>query len=220
VPAWGAAVALGVLGVTLLAVYLQRLSIRFSLKALGEASGFWAIAGGGSAGPLLLTFVASAARPRAATLRCFGLRVRLEQRSATPAAPSGAKVEAAPEANVGERRSFWLRNQEPIDWGLFLVEQREVVTNQGVVVRASYDLSDIAMTGKLSAGLATLGAVLPAGIRLEQRAGWSGADTWSVELEGHVRVKLLSLLWHTARFMLAPPRGKPPASLEHETGAA
>jgi hypothetical protein len=180
---WIALVVLALLLVVLAVLIPVRLSL--NLQGRGDPSGLWILAGGAQLGPFALSGAAGRDVPSVMQAHILGRRVWPR-----PAGPS--KRESSPEQRPGKQRSR--RRLDPLDFALFLVQERRRVRVDRLDVDLEYSFADVALTGKMMGAIFMLSAVLPPRIVVRQRSSWESVDKASLALSGSLRVFLVLLL--------------------------
>jgi hypothetical protein len=193
----------------LLLAYLVPVSFNTSLQGRAEPSGGWAVAFGLGVGPIALSAIAAAGVAPFMTCHVFGRKlVRLPlsrwlRRSRAPvtddAKPSPKAVTLSRfEQSVGR----FLRALDPLETALAWWEKERVVEARSLVVDLEYSFRDVALTGRILAGLYVLSAVLPGHWQINQTPSWGSEDRVSLEVDGRFRVWPGRLLLDLARFVL------------------
>jgi len=199
--------------------FFAALRIAFDLRGVGQASGAWAVAFGIEIGPAQLAGMTGSGAKKL-ELRVFGVRVPLpKRRQPGPPAP---KKEPEPEAHEPKRKSRWLEGIDPIDAGLFLLDERRNVAIESLDVTLDYGFRDVALTGKLAGALFMLAGALPPTVRLHQNPSWEGAETWQAHVAGRVAtwpgLVVVEVLWYILRARLR--RRRAPPNVEPRAGTA
>lgn len=190
------------------------LKIELEARGQGERSGAWVIAGAVGVGPLALAGVGRAGAPLHFELRLFGRRVPLPRRR-PPRAARGEEPPARKPAGAKAAQGLRLGPLELLE--LLLAERRRLRIER-LRVEASYGFQDIVLTGKLAGALYALSGALPAGVQLEQRPRFDGAESWELSVDGALRLSLglvlLELVWYMFDKWRARtvPRGRTPSA--------
>ena len=180
-------------------VLLSALRISLDLRALGQASGAWAVAFGLELGPFQLAGVIGPAAPTTLEARLFGYKIALNRwmRAKKPVAP---KPQAKPEPEKARRFPPWL---DPIDALLFLLDERRHLRVEVLDVDLDYGFRDVALTGKIAGVLYALAGALPPPVKINQRPSWEGGETWQAHVVGRIALwpglVLAEVLWYILR---------------------
>ncbi|MDQ2644641.1 MAG: hypothetical protein M3020_12545 [Myxococcota bacterium] len=210
----GSALSLGLLCV------FAALEIAFDLRGVGRANGAWALAFGVEVGPVQLGGVTGSAATKL-ELRLFGFRVPLP-RSREKRAPRPEEPKAP--ADPG-RVSRFFEGLDPVDAGLFVLDERRHIAVESLDVTLDYGFRDVALTGKIAGALYMLAGVLPPRVRIHQNPSWGGAETWQAHLAGRVAtwpaLVVADVLWYIIRARLRRRPSPPvPPQVEPAAGTA
>jgi hypothetical protein len=183
--------------------------IALDARALGQESGFWALAFGLEVGPFQLTGVLRRGTPKQLDAHLFGRRLsfgRLLLRRRKAAAKKVPKPEK-PKGPRAPRLPPWL---DPIDAAVFLFDERRHLLIEQLELDLDYGFQDVTLTGKVAGALYVLSGVLPARVRINQNPRWQGAEAWQVHVDGKLDIwpglVLAEVLWYImrARFRRRP----------------
>jgi hypothetical protein len=216
---WLAASA-ALLGLLMLLAWLLPVSLNSSLQGRAEPSGSWAVALGLGLGPIAFSAIAAAGVVPFVTCHVFGRQlVRLPlsrwQRRKSPPKPDAAQADAdakqaAPPPSLSRvERSVWrlVRSLDPLETLLSWWEKSHLFQVRSLVFDVEYSFRDVALTGRILAGLYMLGAVLPEHWQINQTPSWESEDRVALAANarfriwpGRLLVDLLGfVLKHTAR---------------------
>jgi hypothetical protein len=207
------AVLVGSALLLLLVAVFAALKLSFDLRGVGQASGAWAVAFGVEVGPLQLAGVTGSAVTKL-DLRLFGFRVPWSREKR---APRREKPKPAP--SEPPRRRRFLDGIDPVDAGLFLLDERRHVSIESLDVTLDYGFRDVALTGKIVGALYMLAGALPPQVRIHQNPSWEGAETWQAHVAGRIAtwpaLVVAEVLWYIIRARMrrrpAPPNVEPAA---------
>jgi hypothetical protein len=197
----------------LIVAFFAALKISFDLRGVGQASGAWAVAFGVELGPLQLAGMTGSAATKL-DLRLFGFRVPLSREKRAP-----RREKPKPEPSEPRRRSRFLDGIDPVDAGLFLLDERRHVAIESLDVTLDYGFRDVALTGKIVGALYMLAGALPPQVRIHQNPSWEGAETWQAHVAGRIAtwpaLVVAEVLWYIIRARMrrrpAPPNVEPAA---------
>lgn len=207
----------GLVLVGLVLALLVPLRLELSAEARAEPDGGWAAAGGVALGPIALSSVGARGVPASMHVFVFGKRRFSRELSDAgdelgDAAVEAESDEAEPEREARRpgrlRRWLWER-VDPFDGLAWLLGERRRLRWE-LDVDVSYSFRDVAMTGKLLAGVYVLTPFLPHGVRLKQTPVWESVDRGALQASGTVRIfaglVLWDLIWYMLRQSIAPKR--------------
>jgi hypothetical protein len=190
------AASLGLLASLALLAWLIPLTLSSSLQIRGEPSGSWAVALGLGFGPVSLSAIAAAGTRPFMTCHLFGKQlVRLplsrwfrpgpQQRAAEEVikAPGSARFSGLERAVA---RSF--RALDPVETLLSWWGKERVVQVRSLVLDVEYSFRDVALTGKILAGLYVLSGVLPEHYVINQSPAWDCEDRLALAVDGKFRI--------------------------------
>jgi hypothetical protein len=207
----------------LLLVLAARGSVTLSCNVQGKAdpSGAWAVACGLGCGPLALSAIAARGVKPFLTCHVFGkqlarlplsrwVRPRRKRaksaesaESAEPEATPDAESEPEPKLSGFERGVAGLfRALDPVDTVIAWLEKERVFQLRALIIEVDYSFRDVALTGRILAGLYMLSAVLPDVCELHQTPGWESEDRVALGLDGTFTLWPGRLVLDIARFVL------------------
>jgi hypothetical protein len=202
-----ASVALVVLSM-LLALVLP-VSLSSSLQGRAEPSGGWAVALGLGLGPIALSAIAAAGVAPFMTCHVFGRRlVRVPLSRWVRRAPKIDSAEAQPVtphatlSRLEHAVARFFRSLDPIETALSWWEKERIFQVRSLVVEIEYSFRDVALTGRILAGLYVLSAVLPEHWQINQTPSWESEDRVSLAADGRFRIWPGRLLIDLAGFVL------------------
>jgi hypothetical protein len=194
------AVSLVVVG--LLGVVAWRLPMSFSsnLQGRAEPSGSWALALGFGFGPFALTAIAASGVTPLVIGHLFGKQVlrlpvsrwlgRTPKVRRSEAASSAEAPPASPVSFTRFERSVahFFRALDPVDTLLTWWEKERLFEVRSLVVDTEYSFSDVALTGKILAGMYMLSGVLPERYVINQTPIWETEDRVQLAVDGRFRI--------------------------------
>ena len=205
-----ASVALLVVGV-LLALLLPW-SLSSNLQGRADPSGSWAVALGIGLGPLALTAIAAAGVPPFMTAHVFGRQLaRLPLSRWIRRKPKAKAVEQAEQAPAEPATTFsrfeqsvarLFRTLDPLETALSIWHKDHLFEVRSMTVDLEYSFRDIALTGRILAGLYMLTAVLPEHWVINQTPSWESEDRIAFAADGRFRIWPGRLALDLARFVL------------------
>jgi hypothetical protein len=202
-----ASVALLVL--LMLLAFVVPLSLSSSLQGRAEPSGSWAVALGLGLGPIAFSAIAAAGVAPFMTCHVFGRQLfrlplsrwrrRAQQVDHSPAdeLPPSAKL-----SRLERSVANFFRSLDPLETVLSWWEKERVFQVRSLVVDLEYSFRDVALTGRILAGLYVLSAVLPEHWQINQTPSWESEDRLSLGADGRFRVWPGRLLIDLAGFVL------------------
>ncbi len=193
----------------LLLAFVVPVSLSSSLQGRAEPSGGWAVALGLGLGPIALSAIAAAGVAPFVTCHVFGRQlVRLPLSRWIRRAH---KLESA-EANPGTPSVTWSRLEhsiarffralDPLETVLSWWEKERIFQVRSLVVDVEYSFRDVALTGRILAGLYVLSAVLPEHWQVNHTPSWEYEDRLSLAVDGRFRIWPGRLLLDLAGFVL------------------
>jgi hypothetical protein len=201
--------SVALLALLILLALLLPLSLSSSLQGRAEPSGSWAVALGLGLGPIALSAIAAAGVAPFMTCHVFGrqfMRVPLsrwlrrahevdhtEQERATPP----AKL-----SRLEHSVARFIRSLDPLETVLSWWEKERVFQVRSLVVDFEYSFRDVALTGRILAGLYVLSAVLPEHWQINQTPSWESEDRLSLAADSRFRIWPGRLLIDLAGFVL------------------
>jgi hypothetical protein len=203
--------------VALLLVLAARASVTLSCSAQGKAepSGAWAVACGLGCGPFALSAIAAHGVKPCLTCHVFGkqlarlplsrwLRPRRQRRASAEAA-TNSEPEAALEPRLSrfERGVAGLfRSLDPLETLLEWSQRERSFQVRSLSVEVNYSFRDVALTGRILAGLCMLSAVMPGVCQLRQTPSWESEDRASLGVDGSFKIWPGRLALDVAGFVL------------------
>ncbi len=209
-PLWfwiGALVA----AVLLLGLLLIPLRFELSAEARAEPDGQWAAAAGVSIGPVALSAVGAHGVPASVHVFVLGKRRFSHDLSADEEEEEDEEPQPlAARKTAPSRIAGWFRKRfDPVDGVAFVLGERRRVRWE-LDANVAYSFRDVALTGKVLAGVYMLVPLLPSGIRLSQTPSWESADRAALEASGTLRIfaglVLCDLIWYMLRRSFTPRR--------------
>ncbi len=200
----------------LLLVLAVRGSVTLSCNVQGKAdpSGAWAVACGLGCGPFALSTIAAHGVKPFLTCHVFGRQlvrfplsrwVRPRKPRAAPESEAKPEDEAPAEPKLSRFEhgvAGLFRSLDPIDTVIAWLEKERVFAVRSLIIDVEYSFRDVALTGRILAGLYMLSAVLPDVCELRQTPGWESEDRVALGLDGSFTLWPGRLLLDTARFVL------------------
>ncbi|MEO8900816.1 MAG: hypothetical protein ABI488_04150 [Polyangiaceae bacterium] len=187
-------------------------SLSSNLQGRADPSGSWAIAWGIGLGPLALTVIAAAGVKPFMTCHLFGRQLaRLplsrwirrkpsslstEQTAATP--PEPPPTWSRFEHSVG--RLF--RSLDPLETALSIWHKPRLFEVRSLVFDLEYSFRDVALTGRILAGLYMLSAVLPEHWEINHTPSWESEDRVALAADARFRIWPGRLALDVMRFVL------------------
>jgi len=198
------ALSLGLFG---LLAYLLPISLSSNLQARAEPSGSWVLALGIGLGPF--AFSAIAARGVKPFLSChlFGKQLVRFSLSRWRREPEDKNEPERP-AKGGERSRVdraitgFFRNLDPLDTILAWWEKESVFRVQSLQLNVEYSFRDVALTGRILAGLCVLSGVLPERYVINQTPVWASEDRLALVADGRFRIWPVRLVVDVLGFVL------------------
>ena len=195
----------------LLAVFLP-VSLTCNLQGRADPSGTWAVALGFGFGPLAVTAIAAAGVAPFMTCHLFGKQLarlplsRWIGRKPKQAAASGADATAEHPPVTWSRAEHsvarLLRTMDPLEVALSLWHNDHILQVRSLIVDLQYSFRDIALTGRILAGLYVLTAVLPEHWEINQTPSWESEDRVALTADARFRIWPGRLALDVARFVL------------------
>jgi hypothetical protein len=197
----------GVLVAVALLLLFVPVRLLVSAQGRGDPSGAWALAAGGQLGP----FVASGVGARGVTprveLRLFGRKVWSTELGElfAPTPESAESSERRFDHAVEVARARYSRLErwfDPMEVGLWLLDERRRLRVDRMVVELRYSFQDVALTGKIMAAVYVLSGLLPPQLELRQEVSWESVDRASAALDGRIKLRPGLILVDSALFVL------------------
>ncbi|MET0791212.1 MAG: hypothetical protein ABW061_06790 [Polyangiaceae bacterium] len=192
-----------------LAFFVMPLSLSLNVQGRAEPSGSWALALGFGFGPLAFTAIAATGVAPFVTCHAFGKQLlrlpvsRWLRRS--PKKTPNAETPPAPAVNYSRiERSVarFFRALDPVDTVLSWWEKERVFEVSSLVVDTEYSFHDVALTGKILAGMYMLSGILPERFEINQTPIWETEDRVSFVADGRFRIWPGRLLVDVVGFVL------------------
>ncbi|HEX3850508.1 MAG TPA: hypothetical protein VHW01_06045 [Polyangiaceae bacterium] len=201
--------SVALLALLILMAFLVPVSLSSSLQGRAEPSGSWAVAFGLGLGPIALSAIAAAGVAPFVTCHVFGRQLARLPLSRwlhrTHKADSGEPKPAAPPATwsrLEHSGARFLRSLDPLETVLSWWEKERVFRVRSLVVDVEYSFRDVALTGRILAGLYVLSAVLPEHWQINQTPSWESEDRLSLAADARFRIWPGRLLIDLTRFVL------------------
>jgi hypothetical protein len=188
------------------------LTLGCNVQGKAEPSGAWAVACGFGLGPIALSAIAAAGVKPFLTCHVFGKQVArlplsrwVRRRAAAPQAEP--KPEQAPEKETRLTRfehgiAGWFRSLDPLEIALACWENERLFRVRSLVLELDYSFRDVALTGRILAGLYMLSAVLPDVCQIHQTPHWESEDRLSLGADAQFKLWPGRLLLSIGRFVL------------------
>lgn len=199
-------------GLVLLALLaLLPVTLSCNLQGKGEPTGAWAVAGGLACGPLALSAIAAAGVKPFLTCHVFGKQiarlpvsrwVRRKRARPTPNEPQLEPEAEAPLTRFERSVGGWFRTLDPLETLLSWWEKERIFQVRSLVIDVDYSFRDVALTGRILAGLYMLSAILPAVCQINQTPSWESEDRLALGLDARFKIWPGRLVLDVARFVL------------------
>jgi hypothetical protein len=193
----------------ILLAFVVPLSLSSSLQGRAEPSGSWAVALGLELGPIALSAIAAAGVAPFMTCHVFGrqlLRLPLSRwRRRAQQVDPGEATQATPPVRLSRLEhsvARFFRSLDPLETVLSWWEKERVFQVRSLVVELEYSFRDVALTGRILAGLYVLSAVLPEHWQINQTPSWESEDRLSLAADGRFRIWPGRLLIDLVGFVL------------------
>jgi hypothetical protein len=201
--------SVALLALLMLLALVVPLSLSSSLQGRAEPSGSWALAFGLGMGPIALSAIAAAGVAPFVTCHVFGrqlMRLPLSRwRGRAHKVDPAAADPATPPVRLSRLEhsvARFFRSLDPLEIVLSWWEKERVFQVQSLVVELEYSFRDVALTGRILAGLYVLSAVLPEHWEINQTPSWESEDRLSLAVDGRFRIWPGRLLIDLAGFVL------------------
>ena len=187
------------------------LSLTSNLQGRAEPGGSWAAALGLGFGPFAVTAIAAAGVEPFITCHLFGrqlLRLPLSPWLArkSKGVPSGAdpahKAPGVARSRTEQSVARLFRALDPLEVALSLWHNDHILQVRSLNVELQYSFRDVALTGRILAGLYMLTAVLPEHWRINQAPSWESEDRVAVTADAQFRIWPVRLTLDVLRFVL------------------
>lgn len=192
-----------VLALALVGITFLPLRLRFSLQARGEASGFWALAGGAQVGPVAASVVAARGVPAHVNVHAFGKKLWHKRLAELAERRPDEAPEEPPPPRVAARYRKLERWLDPTDLFFFLVHERRRIELEPTEIELEYGFRDIALTGKLLGAIFALTPLLPAPLVVRQVPHWESIDRAALAGSGSIRARpgllIVDVAWYLIR---------------------
>jgi len=180
-----------------------------SLQGRADPAGSWAVALGLGLGPIAFSAIAAAGVAPFMTCHVFGrqlMRLPLSRwRRRAHEVEHGDATRVTPPARLSRlERSVarFLGSLDPLETVLSWWEKERVFQVRSLVVDLEYSFRDVALTGRILAGLYVLSAVLPEHWQINQTPSWESEDRLSLAADGRFRIWPGRLLIDLVGFVL------------------
>lgn len=197
------------LALVLLLAFVVPVSFSSSLQGRAEPSGGWAAALGLGLGPIALSAIAAAGVAPFMTCHVFGRQlVRLPLSRWVRRAHKPESAEAKPGAppvtwsRLEHSVARFFRSLDPLETVLSWWEKERVFQVRSLVLDVEYSFRDVALTGRILAGLYVLSAVLPEHWQVNQTPSWESEDRLSLAADARFRIWPGRLLIDLVGFVL------------------
>ena len=203
--------ALGAALAGLVVLALMPLTLSCNLQGKAEPSGAWAVAVGLGCGPLALSAIAAAGVKPFLTCHLFGKQIarfpisRWVRRTRARPAPSAPELEAekAPALTRIERHiGGWFSGLDPLETLLSWWQKERIVQVRSLVIDVDYSFRDVALTGRILAGLYMVSAILPDVCQIHQTPSWESEDRLALGVDARFKIWPGRLVLDVARFVL------------------
>ncbi len=204
--------SVALLSACLLLAVLLPWSLSSNLQGRADPSGTWALAWGIGLGPLALTAIAAAGVKPFMTCHLFGRQLarlplsRWLRRKPKPAAtPDEQATPAEPPLTLSRLEhsiARLFRGLDPLETALSIWHKDHLFEVRSLVVDAEYSFRDIALTGRILAGLYMLMAVLPEHWEINHTPSWESEDRVALAADARFRIWPGRLALDVARFVL------------------
>jgi hypothetical protein len=176
-----------------LAVCLNPLRVRVSIRGRGESEGTWALAGAVQVGPVSLSGAAARGVPATVQIQAGAWRLwQRKLRALLRGQPRAKPGQVARATDALERLARGYRAVErwfdPVDAAVFLVGERRRIRVRRLEIDLDFSFDDIMLTGRLLAAIYVLQSVLPPQVVIRQRHSWQSVDRMEGGLQGEVEV--------------------------------
>jgi hypothetical protein len=211
---WLALGAVASLPLLLLLAAQLPLTLGCNVQGKAEPSGAWAVACGVGLGPIALSAIAAAGVKPFLTCHVFGKQivrlplsrwVRRRKRAAVADAAPKPKHETESESRLTRFEhgvAGWFRSLDPLEIVLSCWENERIFRVRSLVVELDYSFRDVALTGRILAGLYMLSAVLPDVCEIRQTPHWESEDRLSLGVDAQFKLWPGRLLLSIGRFVL------------------
>lgn len=202
------------LGALLLVLALRvPVTLGANVQGKAEPSGAWAVACGLGVGPIAFSAIVAAGVKPFLACHVFGkqlLRVPLSRwvrrprasvNSAAPELDREAETEA-PLSGFERRFAGLFRALDPIEIALSWWDDDRIFRVRSLIVEIEYSFRDVALTGRILAGLYMLSAVLPAVCEIRQTPSWASEDRVALGVDAEFKIWPGRLLLSVTRFVL------------------
>jgi hypothetical protein len=193
---------------SLLALFLP-VSLSSSLQGRAEPSGGWAVALGLGLGPIALSAIAAAGVAPFVTCHVFGRQLArlplsrwLRGAHKVDSAEQKPAMRPATWSRVEQSLARFFRSLDPLEMVLSWWEKERIFQVRSLVVDVEYSFRDVALTGRILAGLYVLSAVLPEHWQINQTPSWESEDRLTLAADGRFRIWPGRLLIDLAGFVL------------------
>jgi hypothetical protein len=201
------AFSLGLLGLLL---YWLPVSFSGSLQLRAEPSGSWALALGIGIGPIAVSGILAHGVKPFLTCHVFGkqlLRLPLSRWLDRPAKkPDPQALEPSAKAHQLSRlegsMARFFKHLDPLEMLFSWWEKKRVFEVRSLELDVEYSFRDVALTGKILAGLCILQGVLPEHYVLNQRPIWTLEDRVALAADGRFRIWPVRLVVEVLGFVL------------------
>jgi hypothetical protein len=206
---FGLIAGVALVALLLLLAFVVPVSLSSSLQGRAEPSGGWAVALGLGLGPIAFSAIAAAGVAPFMTCHLFGrqlVRLPLSRwvRRAHEANGTEASVTTRPVTLSSVERSVarFFRSLDPLETVLSWWEKERIFQVRSLLVEVEYSFRDVALTGRILAGLYVLSAVLPEHWQIKQTPSWQSEDRLSLAANGRFRIWPGRLLIDLVGFVL------------------
>ncbi|MEP7049232.1 MAG: hypothetical protein ABJB12_02720 [Pseudomonadota bacterium] len=189
-------------------------SLSSNLQGRAEPSGTWQAALGFGFGPVAVTAIAATGVTPFMACHVFGkqlLRVPLSRWISGESKP-GPTGEATATATPPRLPITWsrlerfvarlFRSLDPLETALSLWHKQHILQVRSLVVDLEYSFRDVALTGRILAGMYMFTAVLPEHWEINQVPSWESEDRVAVKADAQFRIWPGRLALDVVRFVL------------------
>jgi len=193
-----------------LLAYWLPISLSSNLQARAEPSGNWVLALGVGLGPIALSAIGARGVKPFFTCHVFGkqlLRLPLSrwlQSSATESERKPREPRTEPRKLTPLERAVgrFFRNLDPLAALEAWWERRRVFEVRSLELDLRYSFRDVALTGRILAGLCVLSGVLPERYVINHTPSWDSEDRLELTADGRFRIWPVRLVVDLLRFVL------------------
>jgi hypothetical protein len=188
--------------------YWVPVSLSSSLQGRAEPSGSWAVAFGLAVGPIALSAIAAAGVAPFMTCHVFGRKVarlplsRWRRRSHKPHSDEPKSSEPLTLSRFERALGRFFGGLDPLETALTWWHKERVFEVRSLVVDLDYSFRDVALTGRILAGMYVLSAVLPEHWQINQTPSWESEDRVNLAADARLAIWPVRLLLDLIGFVL------------------